>query len=229
MISLPLHPITEDYDNLTDAEAAVMRQSLQENGLANPIVTWQGQIVDGRHRAMFCEELGIEPHYVDISDRCTTEESMRKYVAALNQHRRARTTPLTNEEKRARVTAEVKADPTRSDRAIAKVAGVDHKTVAEGRAKLESRGEIPHAEKRMDASGRKQPAKKSKLRQPTKKRTPSASAPAPKPTTHHDLRNCWDRAPPDERRRFIDGVSLLTLFDAAPIANQEAFRKRLMQ
>jgi hypothetical protein len=41
--------------------------------------------------------------------------------------------------------------------------------------------------------------------------------------TCHDLRDCWDRAPPEERQRFVDGVSLRALFDAAPITHQEAF------
>jgi hypothetical protein len=52
-----------------------------------------------------------------------------KHVAGLNQHRRSRTTPLTNEEKRARVEAELRSDPTRSNRAIASLVGVGHQLV----------------------------------------------------------------------------------------------------
>jgi hypothetical protein len=59
----------------------------------------------------------------------------------------------------------------------------------------------------------------------TSKRTSPASAPAPKPTTCHDLRDCWDRAPPDERQRFVDAVSLRALFEAASPDYQEAFLK----
>jgi ParB-like chromosome segregation protein Spo0J len=235
--SLPLHPITGDYADLTDAEANAMRESLKANGLAVPIAVWRGQVVDGRHRAKFCQELGIEPRYDDISDRCTTEESMRKYVAALNEHRRARTMPLSTAEKQARIKAELKADPERSDRAIAAAVGVSPTTVGTARAAGEVKGDVSKLDTRIDKTGRKQPAKKSKQKQSVRnpkpapaasKRTSSASAPTPKPTTHHDLRNCWDRAPPDERRRFVDGVSLTVLFEAAPIANQDAFRKRLM-
>ena len=40
---------------------------------------------------------------------------MRAYVAALNEHRRSRTKPLTIEEKREKVDAALKADPERSD------------------------------------------------------------------------------------------------------------------
>jgi hypothetical protein len=59
-----------------------------------------------------------------------------------DQHRRARTTPLTNEEKRARIEAELKADPARSDNAIAKAVGVAQNFVGRTRARLESGGVI---------------------------------------------------------------------------------------
>jgi hypothetical protein len=76
--------------------------------------------------------------YDDITSVCPTEDRMRKRVAALNQHCRSRTTPITNEEKRMRTAAELKANPNRSDREIAKAAGVDHKTVGA------VSGEFPH-------------------------------------------------------------------------------------
>jgi hypothetical protein len=48
----------------------------------------------------------------------------------LNEHRRSRTTPLSNEEKRKAIREELKADPARSDRAIAAKVGVHNETVA---------------------------------------------------------------------------------------------------
>jgi ParB-like chromosome segregation protein Spo0J len=176
MTPLPLHPITADYADLTDAEASAMRESLKANGLAVPIAVWRGQVVDGRHRAKFCQELGIEPRYDDISDRCSTEEEMRKHVAALNERRRARTTPLSTAEKQARIEAELKADPTRSDRAIAQGVGVSPTTVGGVRTKLEVKGDVSKVDTRTDTKGRKQPAKKSKWKQPTKKLKPAPAA-----------------------------------------------------
>ncbi len=111
----PLHPVTREYDDFTVTEANVVRESLRALGLRNPIVLWKGQIVDGRHRDMFCRELGIKARYDDLTNRCKTEEDMRAYVAALNEHRRSRTKPLTIEEKREKVDAALKADPERSD------------------------------------------------------------------------------------------------------------------
>jgi hypothetical protein len=132
----PHHGITEEYAPFTPVEIKAMRNSLKEQGLLMPIVTWNGQIVDGRHREKLCRELRIMPRYVEISGTCQTEEQMRGFVAAMNEHRRARTTPLTNEEKRALVAAELEEDPARSDRAIGKAVGVDHKTVAAARKEV---------------------------------------------------------------------------------------------
>jgi hypothetical protein len=156
----PHHPITEEYAPFTLAETVAMRISLKENGLLMPIATWNGQIVDGRHRERLCRELRIRPRYNDITKKFQTEAEMRRYVAALNEHRRSRTTPLTNAEKRSLVAVELKVDPERSNRQIAETVKVDHKTVASVRAETEARGEIPHVETRTDTKGRKQAAHK---------------------------------------------------------------------
>lgn len=56
--------------------------------------------------------------------------------------------------------------PERSDRQIAKMVGVDHKTIAAARTKGEDVGSIPHVETRTDSRGRKQPATKTKTANP---------------------------------------------------------------
>jgi hypothetical protein len=221
MTSLPLHSITEGYADLTDVEATAMRASLEANGLAVPIVVWHGQVVDGRHRAMFCRELGIEPHYVDISDRCPTEEAMRRHVIALNERRRARTTPLTNREKRDRIAAELKADPGQSDRAIAETVGVHNETVGAVRAKLEQEGGVTVSVTRTDTSGRKQPAKKSKWNDPAKctpagsKSTPAAVSISTGSKRLAPTLNSlsWVEASLEARQRFISDVGPRSLWE----------------
>ena len=71
-------------------------------------------------------------------------------VASLNAHRRH----LTAEDRRKRIEALVAADPAKSDRAIAKAAKVDHKTVAAVRANKEATGEIPQLTARTGADGK---------------------------------------------------------------------------
>ena len=80
------------------------------------------------------------------------------YVLSRNVHRRH----LTSEQKRQAIAAFIKADPTTSDRSVAKELGVDNKTAAKVRADLEAREEIPHVPTRTDSAGRKQPATKRK-------------------------------------------------------------------
>lgn len=124
-----MHPITEDYADFTAGELSEFKEDIRKNGLRVPIVVWRDQIVDGRHRYQICSDLGIDLKVRDISQECLSEDSMREMVTSLNQHRRSRTVPLTNGEKRKRVEAELMRNPSRSARGIARELGVAHTTV----------------------------------------------------------------------------------------------------
>jgi hypothetical protein len=138
------HPIVYNYDDFTPEELEAMRASLKKVGLLQAIVVWKNQIVDGKHREILCREERVNRTYRDITSRCQSEEEMREYVRALNQHRRSRTTPLTNEEKNAKAEAAVKADPKLADTAISqKLGDVSQPTVYRARKRLESKGVIP--------------------------------------------------------------------------------------
>jgi hypothetical protein len=72
--------------------------------------------------------------------------------------------------KREVATKLLKTDPSRSDRAIAKDMGIDHKTVADVRCGLEANGEIPHSEAPKGRTGPKRKpalAKTDGMPQPT--------------------------------------------------------------
>jgi hypothetical protein len=148
-----------------------------------PIVTWRGQIVDGRHRHMVCVELDNPIRTEDITETCPTEEAMRMRVVSLNQ-RRSRTKPLTSAEKRKRAKAELKADPARSDVAIAERIGATDKTVAKVRAEMESRSEIRTAAptERKSRTGKKgEGAKRSKPGGKAKEQTRNTEMPPQPP------------------------------------------------
>jgi hypothetical protein len=83
-----LHAVTNDYDDLTDEELAALRESLRTVGQLVKVVIWKGQIVDGRHRAKLCKELGLDLKCYDIGD--VPEDEMRRVVRALNEHRRSK-------------------------------------------------------------------------------------------------------------------------------------------
>jgi hypothetical protein len=67
---------------------------------------------------------------------------------------------LTPEQKRELIQKVLRADPTKSDRQIARAVKVDNKTVGAVRKRAEAREEIPHVSKRTDTKGRSQVAHK---------------------------------------------------------------------
>jgi hypothetical protein len=76
------------------------------------------------------------------------------YVISENMIRRQ----LTAEQKRNLIAEWLEIKPSDSNRLIADLLKVDHKTVGSVRKQMEGRGEIPHVETRTDSLGREQPA-----------------------------------------------------------------------
>jgi len=148
--SYAIHPVADDYADFTPAELTALADDIRAHGLCRAITIWRGAIVDGRHRALVCERLGIMLRYDDITNDCPTEESMRARVRSLNEHRRARTMPMSNEEKRMRIKQELTdvgkltscQSAGTSNLAVAKTVGVSHVTVASVRRDLEANGEL---------------------------------------------------------------------------------------
>jgi hypothetical protein len=184
---MELHPITGDYDDLTSDELTALSESLRAHGLVVPVVVWRNQIVDGRHRAKLCQELGIELRTNDISKQCSTEAEMIARVRALNEHRRANTKSLTTAEKQARIEAALKANPERSDRRIAKEVGASPTTAGKVRGDLEAKGDVSKMDTRTDARGRKQPGRKPKSAAPNKKRPSPPGIDEPSDVAQPDL------------------------------------------
>ena len=150
---LPFHPLADMFPPMTEAEFSDLVADIDKHSLRQEIDTWQGMILEGRHRALACQQLGIEPKYHErwFSD----DDGARAYVISQNIHRRH----LTVEQKRDVIAALLKANPSKSDLTIAKQAMTHHHAVANVRLEEEGRGNISHVEKRTDSKGRKQPAK----------------------------------------------------------------------
>ncbi|WP_433361945.1 ParB N-terminal domain-containing protein [Actinoplanes sp. CA-142083] len=106
-------------------EYAALRADIEAHGIRVPIdVDEAGQVLDGHHRQQIAASLGI-PCPTRLVDGLT-EDQKREHALAVNAQRRT----LSREQRRALVVAELERDPSRSDRAIARLCGVDHKTVA---------------------------------------------------------------------------------------------------
>jgi hypothetical protein len=149
-----LHEITQHYHDLMPQEYDDMRADILMHGQREPIRLWRGKVVDGRNRLKICLELKREPWVKDVSKRFKTEAEMSAYVRSLNEHRRANTVPMSNDEKHARVQAQLIANAERSNREIAAEAGVSHPTVGEVRTELVNNGKIFQSNDRGDKRAR---------------------------------------------------------------------------
>jgi ParB-like chromosome segregation protein Spo0J len=59
----PLHELCSVFPPMTDEEFERLRDDIEKHGQREPIIVWEGKILDGRHRKEACLVLGIEPQY----------------------------------------------------------------------------------------------------------------------------------------------------------------------
>jgi len=59
--TLQPHPAAEIFPEMTKADFDALVADIKQNGLIDPIVTYQGTILDGRHRYRACLQIGMEP------------------------------------------------------------------------------------------------------------------------------------------------------------------------
>lgn len=86
----PYHELSTVFASFEDkAEFKGLVDSIKKYGLFDPILMWQGKIVDGRHRHKACLEAGVEPQYeylVDdmpfdkVRDRVVGENILRRHL-----------------------------------------------------------------------------------------------------------------------------------------------------
>jgi hypothetical protein len=130
------HPIAEMFPLLEGKPLDELTADIKARGLLEPIVLFEGKILDGRNRYQACLRAGVPLMTQEFGG-----DDPVSFVASMNLHRRH----LTQKQKRAVTEEFVKREPHKTDRAIAKAVQVDHKTVgAVRRAGLEANGEIPH-------------------------------------------------------------------------------------
>src|SRR5262249_35799110 len=120
---LAFHPLADVFP-LTEGEAfEQLVEDIRDHGLREPIVLFEGKILDGRNRYQACIEAGVA-----IKTRAfdqAVEGSAEAFVISTNVHRRH----LTSKDKREFIGKLLRANPSLSDRAIARMVGVDNKTV----------------------------------------------------------------------------------------------------
>lgn len=147
------HALAAKFPTMDDKDFAALVADIKANGQREPIVIFQGKILDGRHRALACKQLGIEP----ITKTFDGDKAAAVLLAdSLNVHRRH----LTREQRRELIVAELKRDPSQSDRAIAEKARVSPTSVGSARAELEATVQIGQSETRIGKNGVEKPTTK---------------------------------------------------------------------
>jgi ParB-like nuclease domain len=202
------HPFASVFPLLEGDDFDSLVADIKTSGLIEPIVLFEGQILDGRNRYQACLKAGVEPHFTTYKgdDPCA-------FIITKNIRRRH----LTSEQKRQLLAKLIKNDPDISDRQIAKMAGVDNKTVASIRTEIERREEIPHVGTRTDSKGREQPARK------TKRKAKAAPKSKRRPLVARLDSSNWLEWSPQEQQRWVEGVGIRNLFAACRPETKQAF------
>jgi hypothetical protein len=182
---LQVHEAAEEFTVPTEAELQKLADDIAANGLQNKVKIQRrdGRLVllDGRSRL---DALELNDRTIDLDDTSIFEVVAETvdpvaYIIGANILRRH----LTGEQRQDLLIKLIARAPEKSDRQIAKEAGVDHKTLAKARAKGQDVGSIPHVAKRIDSKGRKQPATKVRKPEVAASPPPAASPAAISPAT----------------------------------------------
>ena len=78
-----LHSLCSIFPKLDKTSFEALRSDIQANGLRNPIIVKNGEILDGQNRLQACKDLGITPKYQEYEG-----EDLVEFVLAQNLHRR---------------------------------------------------------------------------------------------------------------------------------------------
>ena len=232
---LPVHDAANLFPLISKDELGELAADIAKNGLLERIAVHfdregKCQLLDGRNRLDALQSLGrnlfddkgnlLSDLYRKLEN--DSESEIVAFIVSKNIRRRH----LTAEQKRDLLVKLLKADPTKSDRQIAKMVGCDHKTASKKRREEEGRGEIPHVKRRSDSKGRKQPARKARTASPAKPKsntTPTNTA----RLAAGGLAHLWGKSTPEQRSKFVNSVGLEAIFAAAPRNLQELFLAQL--
>ena len=82
--TLEHHQVADCLPELLPAEYEALKADIEARGLQQPIVLQSGLLIDGRHRAKACAELGIEAETIELAEG----EDVVAYVVSANVMRR---------------------------------------------------------------------------------------------------------------------------------------------
>jgi ParB-like chromosome segregation protein Spo0J len=78
-----LHSLCTIFPKLDQPSFEALRSDIQANGLRNPIIVKNGEVIDGQNRLQACNDLGITPRFEEYAG-----DDLVAFVLAQNLHRR---------------------------------------------------------------------------------------------------------------------------------------------
>jgi hypothetical protein len=149
---LHFHPLANAFPLMNGGEFNELVADIKARGQIEPIITYDGLILDGRNRYRACLRNKIEP-VLRAGDDWIDDPAA--YVISANIRRRH----LKAKDKREAIAQLIKAKPELSNATIATQIKADDKTVAKVRRGLEATSEIPRLPKTVGKDGKARPAK----------------------------------------------------------------------
>jgi len=165
---IKVHPATDLLAPPGPEARAELAADIKANGMLVQPVTWKGQdiavyLIDGCCRLDALELNGVR--VIDENGNLCVPADARSWetdpdpvalVVGLNIHRRH----LTGEQKRELIAKLIVADPTRSARQVAKLAGVSPTTAVNVRDELIAKGDVSNLDTSRDTRSRQQPTRR---------------------------------------------------------------------
>lgn len=128
------HPLAEMFPLIEGEEFKALVKDVKARGIINPIILYQGKILDGRNRYRAAIAAGVTLTDRDFKDLASGLDP-EAFVISANMHRRQ----LSTKQKRDFIAKQIDSKPKASDREIAKFVCADHKTVASVRDEMANR------------------------------------------------------------------------------------------
>ena len=149
------------FPDMPPEQFEALKADIAERGIVTPIdVDEDGNILDGHHRARAWQELQKNEELPTVVRAGLSEDEKRTFARKANVLRRH----LTRDQLRELIEQQLRDTPNFANSRIAQSLGVDDKTVASSRERLEATSEIPRFDKLVGADGkaRRNPAPRAK-------------------------------------------------------------------
>lgn len=133
----------------SDQEYQSVKNSIAKFGpVQRVIVDEAGNVISGNLRKRACSELGVQ-YPTEVIAGLTTDQK-EQLAFELDYCRKH----LSFQDKRNAAEFSLRSSPRKTNRAIGRSCGLDHKTVGDIRSDLEERGEIPQVQEREGSDGK---------------------------------------------------------------------------